>query len=333
MTESSPESRRTRIRVLVLGMALPIGIALATTALLASWLPELPDPIAVHWSGAGPDGFGPAVPFILLPLGITVLFSAFAAVVAWRTTPSGRLTWNQKFLIVTSLWLAVLLNLGIGWSVAMQRGLDDAGDAPDAGLPLAVAAGIGLLLATALWFLLPPAETVDKEGTAPRALDVQGEERVSWTRTARLGAGALAVILLVFAFVIVVTVVALVASRGSVWFPVILLVVVAVLIATNTWWRVVADRRGFLVRGAFGWPRRLIPLADIRSVLVVEVRPSRDFGGWGWRWGGNGRCGVILRAGEGIEVTQSSGKRFVVTVDDAATGAAALAALLRQNAR
>ncbi len=333
MTETRLTARSTRTRTILLAGVVPIAIAVVALALMLSWLPELPDPIAVHWSGAGPDGFGPAVPFLVMPPALTGVFAIFAVVISWRLTPSGRLTWNQKFIVVTGLWLAALLNIGIGGSVAGQRGLDDARDAPDVVLSLAIGAAVGLVLACAAWFLLPPAETIDEAGGAPRRVEVEGDERVVWSRAARLGNVALAFILVVLVVVVVVVTFVLVSSGGFVWFPVIVLVFIAALVATNTWWRVSADRRGLLVRGVLGWPRKLIVLDDIRSVQVVDVHPSRDYGGWGWRWGGNGRSGIILRAGEAIEVTQSNGKRFVVTVDDAGTGAGVLSALLAQRAR
>lgn len=53
-----------------------------------------------------------------------------------------------------------------------------------------------------------------------------------------------------------------------------------------------------------------------------------EFGGWGLRLSVDRRFGVVLRAGEAIEVTRANGKRFVVTVDDAGTGAALLEALI-----
>lgn len=333
MTETSPTGRSTRTRTILLGGVVPIAIAIGALVLMLSWLPELPDPLAVHWSGAGPDGFGPAIPFLLMAPAITAVFAIFALIVSWRLTPSGRLTWNQKFIVATSIWLAAMLNIGIGASIAGQRGLDDARDAPDVGLSLAIGAAVGLVLAVAAWFLLPRAETTGEAGVAPRPVEVEGDERVAWSRTARLGNVASAVIVLAFVAVLVGLVVIVVASRGAVWIPVTVLAFLAALAATNTWWRVSADRRGFLVQGVFGWPRKLIALDGIRSVQVIDVHPTRDFGGWGWRWGGNGRSGVILRAGEAIEVTQSNGKRFVVTVDDAATGAGVLAALVALRAR
>jgi hypothetical protein len=41
----------------------------------------------------------------------------------------------------------------------------------------------------------------------------------------------------------------------------------------------------------------------------------------------NGSFGIVLRAGEALQVTRRDGRRFTVTVDDAATAAALLEAL------
>ena len=91
-----------------------------------------------------------------------------------------------------------------------------------------------------------------------------------------------------------------------------------------SFWRVRADRRGFSVRGALGWPRVSIPATDIAAVRVVDVDPTADFGGWGWRWGSGRRTGIIMRRGAAIEVTRRDGRRLVVTVDDADNAAAVL---------
>lgn len=327
------QDRSTRRRIVLVGGVLPIAIALVATIAMFRWLPELPDPIAIHWTSNGPDGFGPALPLIFLPLGIVAVFSLFSVGSSLANAPGSGMTWTQKFLLSTSVWLSALLSVGIGGSVAIQRGLADAQDAPDVGGWLLAGAGVGLVLAAGSWFLLPKADTGLPVGFVPEPIDVRGSERVSWMRTARLGNAASVVIVLGFVAVLVVLVIAVVASQGAVWVPVTVLALLAALAATNTWWRVSADRRGFLVQGMLGWPRKLIPLDNIRSVQVIDVNPTRDFGGWGWRWGGNGRSGVILRAGEAIEVSRSTGKRFVVTVDDAGTGAGVLAALLALRAR
>lgn len=326
-------TRSTRVRVLLIGGALPVAIALAATLLMAGWLPELPDPIAVHWSGAGPDGFGPALPFILAPLIIAVLFSVFAVATSWRTAPDGSPLFNQKLVLVTAVWLSTMLSVGFAGSVAGQRGLAQAKDAPDVGIALAIGAAAGLALAVAAWFALPRGvSSVVEAGHEPKPVDLRGEERLSWSHSARLGNAILILIGLIVVLVAGAVFFTSSVSRPGAIFAVVILVLVAALAVATTWWRVSADRRGFTVRGALGWPVKNIPLTDIRTVQVVDVTPTRDFGGYGWRWTVDGRSGVILRAGPAIEVTAASGKRFVVTVDDADTGAGVLAALLKQHA-
>lgn len=44
-----------------------------------------------------------------------------------------------------------------------------------------------------------------------------------------------------------------------------------------------------------------------------------------------GATGVVLRSGEAIEVQRTGGRRFVVTVDDAQTGAALLGTLVARS--
>ena len=94
--------------------------------------------------------------------------------------------------------------------------------------------------------------------------------------------------------------------------------------------RVTADPHGLTVAyGPFGWPRTAIPLDRIDRAQVIDVRPMRH-GGWGYR--GSLRmfrtAAVVLRAGPGIEVDLTDGRRFVVTVDDAEAGAGTINDLL-----
>ena len=56
-----------------------------------------------------------------------------------------------------------------------------------------------------------------------------------------------------------------------------------------------------------------------------------EFGGWGYRVGRGGRVGVVLRTGEALQVQRTGGRAFVVTVDDAATGAALLNTLAARS--
>ncbi|QIM16697.1 hypothetical protein G7067_10230 [Leucobacter insecticola] len=105
----------------------------------------------------------------------------------------------------------------------------------------------------------------------------------------------------------------------------ILFVVMTSLLATCSWFRVRIDDTGIEARSTLGWPRFHVPAADIERVAVAQISPFSEFGGWGLRWVPGG-FGLVMRTGEGIVVTRKGGRSFTVTIDDAETGAALLAA-------
>jgi hypothetical protein len=91
--------------------------------------------------------------------------------------------------------------------------------------------------------------------------------------------------------------------------------------------RVLIDDDGLKVfYGAWGWPVTWIQLEEIEQVYAIDVKPM-SWGGWGYRGMLSlfGRAAVVLRGGEGLRLDLSRGRIFVVTVDDASTGAAVLA--------
>jgi hypothetical protein len=143
--------------------------------------------------------------------------------------------------------------------------------------------------------------------------------------------------LAIFGGVLVVALSAVVAGvTGAdpllVWLLSAIAVLLLVLAATTLAFHVRVDDSGLHVESVLGIPRFHVPLTDIESAARVEVNPMGEFGGWGLRLSTGRRFGVVLRAGEGIEVLRRSGKRFVVTVADAGTGAALLEALVRRAA-
>ncbi|QGQ19748.1 hypothetical protein GC089_11580 [Cellulomonas sp. JZ18] len=104
----------------------------------------------------------------------------------------------------------------------------------------------------------------------------------------------------------------------------LLVVVLAALLAAMSVFRVRVDAAGLTARSALGWPTLRVPLEEVEEARTVTVDPLADFGGWGYRVGAQGRVGVVLRRGEGLEVRRTGGRATVVTVDDAATAAALL---------
>lgn len=163
MTQTSTFAS-ARTRILVVGGGVPVLIAAVAAILMLSWTPQLPPEIAIHWNGSGADGFGSVWSLALVPLGITAVFCAVSVGSALPTVAEERLTFKQKFLLVTGMWLSALLSVGIASSVAGQRGLTDIVAAPDPAPSLVIGAVVGLILAAIAWFVLPAADPDDGYG-------------------------------------------------------------------------------------------------------------------------------------------------------------------------
>ena len=69
------------------------------------------------------------------------------------------------------------------------------------------------------------------------------------------------------------------------WLPpsLITFFVLSLLFSVNLSWEL--DTNGFSYRFLpFIWHRKFIPIQEIQSIEVLDIRPLRDFGGWGLRW-------------------------------------------------
>jgi len=321
-----PRRARMPLSIWIVAVVLPLLVGLVAVAVQLAWLPELPEQIVVHWGPDGPDGYGPVWSTTVLTasviLGLVVMFAAILSI------PRGAApTAIHKFLAVTSLAVSLLLGVGVTATLGIQRGLDDLSQVPDITPWMLVAFLAALVAGVVAWFLLPKAVTpvTDPQEAAP--LRLSPGERSVWIADTRLSGSAFVVIMLTVGLALVATVFAVVVSDGQGWpvlfVPLLLLVVCGAGIA----WRVRVDPAGITVRSRpFGWPRTSIPASEIAAVQTSQVDPLAEFGGWGWRWAPGRNFGVISRGGEAIEVTRRDGRRFTVTVDDAETGAALLAA-------
>ncbi|KAA9130644.1 hypothetical protein [Microbacterium caowuchunii] len=190
---------------------------------------------------------------------------------------------------------------------------------------LAVALVVGLLA----WLVQPRVAAAETAGDVPAApLPLRTGERAVWLRTGTMATGAIVGITLAVVAVCIAAILSWVADGGVAAVILSALAVVVLLLAvSSTVFRVRADERGLRVASLLGVPPFQVPLTDVAAAARVTIEPMGEFGGWGMRVGPGGRFGVLLRRGEAIEVTRRSGKRFVVTVGDAGTGAALLEAL------
>lgn len=99
---------------------------------------------------------------------------------------------------------------------------------------------------------------------------------------------------------------------------------ITILLVVMGRWQVEVDHTGVTVSPLISWPRTRVPLDEVIQAEVVPVSPLGDFGGWGYRVGREGAVGIVVRSGEALKVQRTGGRVLVVTVDDAATGAALL---------
>ena len=213
-------------------------------------------------------------------------------------------------------------------SFGMQRGLDDAHDAPSILIPLGVGFGVGLLAGVAGWFAQPNVTTSGGSTPAPvDALTLAPGERAVWVRTTTMSRVAMIGVTAGVAALALGTIALGVTGSNAWWIMFATTLLLLVLACATFVFRVRVDRAGLTVRSSIGVPRFRIPLDDIAEVGVTTVHPTSEFGGWGIRIGLDGRFGIVLRSGEALQVARRDGRIFVVTVDDAATAAALLEAM------
>ncbi|MFV0635013.1 DUF1648 domain-containing protein [Demequina sp.] len=313
-------------RASVAGLWVP-AIATATAlAVQLAILGDLPDTVATHWGPHGPDGFSPALLVPVMTALTTGLISMVLGGAALRTVRRGRGGSTPALLIGTAAGLSVFLGTLLTGSLLMQRGLEDAADAADLDPWIYAALGAGLLVGFVAWLVQPKVPTM-AEPAASEALDLHDGERAMWARTATLEGWPrtmLAASTLTLALGAVV--VAVLSEPAIAWILAGVAALIGLLLVALGSFVVRADATGLTVSSRVGIARLRVPAEDIASVRVIEADGLGQFGGYGVRLVPRATA-VVLRDGEAIEITRASGRKFVVTVDDASTGAALLAAV------
>lgn len=312
-------TRRVDRRAAVLWCLAVPGTALAVaTAVAVAWRPELPDRVAAHWGPDGVDGFA-SVATLLVGAGATTVALAVALWLVNRL--AGRQAAVRRFANGLATWTGVLVPGVVVGSLAGQRGLADASQAPPGDVASAAtlvgASVLGVLAAT----LTPgdPAQPADRPvpADAPRLPLAEGEH-ATWVRRVAPSRGAW-VVVAVAAFS------ALIGAITQMWaFALALLVSLGIVLALALYWTVTVDATGLTARPLIRRPALHVPLDEVEVAEVGRADPLGEFGGWGLRTGLDGRTGVVLRRGEALQVRRTGGRVVVVTVDDAATAAALL---------
>ena len=292
--------------------------ALAAAAVVWSWRDELPAQVATHWSGGGePDGF--MSPGALALVGVAVS-AAICGLFAAIGLTQGAAASTRRITAAGCVWSGAFMAVIVVGTLAPQRGLADPSQVELSGAAMLTAVLLPLVPAGIAAALVPgdPAMPADEAvpADAPRAALRDGERAV-WLRRATGGPG-----LAVGAVAVALT--ALAAALTAEWTMLVVPALLAALFVTMFAFTVRVDPSGLTVRSAARWPGTHVPADEVVRASVTQVRPLRDYGGWGWRTARDGRVGVVLRSGEALLVERTGGRSFAVTVDDAAEAAALL---------
>ncbi|MGA7096879.1 MAG: DUF1648 domain-containing protein [Acidimicrobiia bacterium] len=275
---------------------------------------HLPDPVAIHWTGTGaPDGSIALSQVPLVSLGLIALALLTTSLFRVEGEPSA-----EAFAMVGLIGgLTFALNLALvslNWDASTWEGADSF-----AWLDIAlilICALVGGGLGYALGRRAHPVRIAAT--TKEESIEVAVAERVSWVGRASvrwplflLGGGAL----LTLAVPVV-----------GPWLGGFL--VLSGLALMNVEANV--NNGGLTVRLG-GIPVRRIPVDGVSSARPIDLEPAA-WGGWGWR-ATPGASALVVRRGDALEVTLAGGRRFAVTVDDPATGAALLNGLVSRGVR
>jgi hypothetical protein len=319
------------VRILMVALVVPLLITLAALAVTFSIASTLPSSVAVHWNAAGvPDGFGSPFTFPILIAVICLPLDAIFGSIAVLSAHRAPVTVMTKILATVGVFVSVLLAVALGGATVLEHGAASQAHASLVSLP--VGFGAAAVLSVVAWFLLPKAVKVPRGGgTSVAPVPLGAEERASWIRSATAPAW---LTWSVVGFMVVISGVVLfsVLERGGGIWPISCIpVVIFLLVLSNFAWTIRVDARGVRMRSSLGIPRITVPLANIESAEVIEVQALAQYGGFGVRFGLNGRFGVILRSGEALEILRHSGRSVVVTVDDATSAAALINGLVKRS--
>ena len=288
-------------------------IVLGLLPLVIAW-GQLPDPVATHWGLTGePNGSMPLIWLPLLQVGIVAIGLLTTSLFRVEGEPT-----PEAFAMI-----GLMGGLGFALSVSMVQlnwGIEVWTDASGFTLWHLLGVLIGAFLGGVAGYLLgrhwyPTKETSGVKGPV---VDVAAGERVSWV-------GRTAVRWPVFLLGGAAILFVLIPGWGR-WLAVLFRVLTILFLQVEA----NVNNDGLRIRLG-GIPVKKYKLENIESARAIDLEPAA-WGGWGWRASPNGWA-IVLRRGDALEITLRGGRKFAVTVDDAATGAALLNGLVARFVR
>lgn len=333
---------QARRRYAIIAIGIPLAVFVALMIVQFALLPQLPDPVASHWGLSGePDGFSEPWLLPLVTGGVGFVVTLVVALAPYLADAAPEQLVRGGPMSYRLMAAIVWAETGFVGSLMLvtfvtQIGIDDARDATLPGWWALVGLAVGAILALAAWRVVAEPPRADAAPQEPSPLVLGDAEHAVWITTVSMSRTGLILVWTLIVAALATTVVVAWAQIGGpadagILIAAGVLILLALLVAANTVFRVRIDGHGLEVRSRVGWPRVRIPRERIRSASVVSVNPMGEYGGWGWRYSVNSGWGVIMRTGEAIRVLRTDGRAFTVTVDDAETGASLLNGLIARD--
>jgi hypothetical protein len=308
-------------------LAWTLGLVVAASALApvitALVLGErLPAEVPRHYGAGGhPTALWPLWTSVAVLSGVTLvvggLCAATAVVLRLPLTARRGVAW-------TITWVVVLLG---GMKTGALIGVRDVTDPMTSG---SISATAVVAMLTGMIVGLPVAAMAREEphgrsaaGPPPDDLPREPSGAAGAWRSPPLTSRALILVLVATGLLLLVPALAVGPLGDGAW---LLLLALATLAPAAVFARVrvVIEPQGLHVRG-LGIRLLHVPIEEVAGADVVDhLDAFWEFGGWGLRVDVHGRTGLVSRSGEALRVVRGDDTQVLVTVDDAATAAAAL---------
>jgi hypothetical protein len=314
------------VRALRFAAVFPVLLAAAFVVCALLLRPDVPDPMAVRWSDAGPAGFAPFSEFVTFG---ALIIAAVGWLVLCQAVPLSRPALMRRVMMGAGLSISLFVTTVLAAVLVGQAGVADVPEARVLKTVIARGSGAALPLGIVLGFVFKADErwSVDDERalqeTLQRELDPElAADSVQLWVHARSSVFVMLGVASLFPAALV--------SIAVPWLGG-LLVALALLAAAFLFARVIADRNGLRVFAA-GFVRVMeVPASAISSAAPADVRAA-DYGGWGYRHHGR-TTAMLVSSGPAVVVNRSDGKKVAVSGGSTASAEKVADVLSRVAAR
>ncbi|MET4095155.1 hypothetical protein [Arthrobacter sp. UYCu712] len=304
------ESVDVRALRFALGFPVMLAACFAICALLVR--PDLPEPLAVRWTGDGAVDFAPFEAVVGAGAALIVLIG-WAVLV--QAVPLSRPALMRRIMMGAGLSLVLFVTTVLAAALVGQLGLENARESRVDASVLALGSGAALSLGVVMGFVFKADErwSADDDRGMQEALRLEldpglARDSVSLWVHARSS---------VFVMLGIATLLPAALVTIAVPWLAAVVVALALLAAAFLFVRVRVDRTGLRVFAA-GFLRVMdVPAAAIEAATPKEVKAA-DYGGWGYRSHG-GTTALLVSSGPAVVVDRSDGRKLAVSGGSAAS--------------